>query len=282
MAASRDDDKASASGTNSMTDTTAQRIEDVYRALKSRGGQEAQLAHTTDAKEIAAAFKRTVGEVRTLTGRGPFYPPGTRKPLADLLAEAGTKPKKLADTSHLQAMLWAPTRWQVEDHPELDFHFVERELTPGSAVSGTTRTWMIDKKHQLSADALLINADDRTPIVAEIKVAGDQNAQYGLIQALAAAAQLSTPSQLKRLRTAYRDYFGPAVPACVDVYVILADRPPRGTRPKLLKRAIEIGDAIVEQDLLSPWIRRICFLEAVRADSAVLFRKLAAAIAGKP
>jgi hypothetical protein len=45
-----------------------------------------------------------------------------------------------------------------------------------------------------------VNAGDRTPIVAEVKIGGDANAQLALIQALAAAAQLAPERQRRRLR----------------------------------------------------------------------------------
>ena len=69
-----------------------------------------------------------------------------------------------------------------------------------------------------------VNAEDRTPIVAEIKVGADENAELGLIQALAAAAQLSSASQLTRLHRQFKDFFSNEAPSAVDVYVIT---PPR-------------------------------------------------------
>ena len=237
-------------------------------------GQDAQLADSVDALAVAAAFKNTVEDLRTLAVHGSFFPPGTRKPLVDLLAERANKPTKIADTSHLQALLWAPRRWRVQDHPELDFYFVERELTPGSAVTSTKRSWQIDKKHRLSADALLVNVGDRTPIVAEIKVGGDQNAEYGLLQALAAAAQLAPERQRKRLRITYRDHFGTETPERLDVYVILADRPTRGTRPQLLTRALALSEGLMTDRLLEPWIRRICLLKTAVMDGLPVFKRI--------
>jgi hypothetical protein len=79
----------------------------------------------------------------------------------------------------------------------------------------------------MSADLLVMNAKDRAPIVAEFKRGGDRDADYALVQALAAAAQLTPKSQRERLRTEYSEFFGTKVPELLDVYVIPADPPPR-------------------------------------------------------
>ena len=50
-------------------------------------------------------------------------------------------------------------------------------------------------------DLLLVRTDPgpRVPIVCEVKIGGDQNVHYALIQALALAAQLAPVAQRKRL-----------------------------------------------------------------------------------
>src|SRR2546423_930194 len=81
---------------------------------------------------------------------------------------------------------------------------------------------------RIRTDLLLVNATsgDRTPIVAEVKVAGDENALLALVQALAAAAQLSPESQRQRLVDVYPEEFAD-VPSRIDVYVITHDSPTR-------------------------------------------------------
>jgi hypothetical protein len=249
------------------------RIEALYQSY-GQGGQEATLdrAVTTDA--IAEAFASTVSAVSGIQGIGPFHPSGSRKSLFDLQEERGPLDKALLDTEHAQALLWSPPRWPVTDHPELDFMYVAREIKPGAAVHGEKRTWVIDKSCQVSADLLLMNTADRTPIVAEFKRGGDQNADYALVQALAATAQLTPLSQRQRLQTEYSEHFGKNVPERLDVYVILTDPPPTGTRPKLFNNALSHATELAAGGKLDQWVRRIVFLEAKVEHSQLAFEVL--------
>ena len=117
-----------------------------------------------------------------------------------------------------------------------------------------------------------MNTTDRTPIVAEFKRGGDQNADYALVQALAAAAQLTPARQRARLRTEYSDHFGKEVLDRLDVYVIVADPPPRGTRPQLVDRAFTHAAELTSSGRLDQWIRRIVFLEAKPKDGTLTFK----------
>jgi hypothetical protein len=124
---------------------------------------------------------------------------------------------------------------------------------------------------RLSLDALLVNAEDRTPIVAEIKVGGDENAELALVQALAAAAQLSNASQLRRLHGEYRDALGADRPTRLDVYVITARPPDRGVRPQLARRGHAHARELDRTGALTRWIRQIVFLEARQRDGQLGF-----------
>jgi hypothetical protein len=249
------------------------RIEDLYRRYRDAGGQRQQLDLDVSAKEIGAAFEATAAATRGLSGTGPFHPPGKRKALFDLNKER-LLADPLCDTQHLQALLWSPPRWSVEGRPELDFLFVAREISPGSALDRKGRAWVIERDRHVSADLLLMNTTDRTPIVAEFKRGGDQNADYALVQALAAAAQLTPPWQRERLREEYADHFGTDVPERLDVYVIVADPPPRGTRPELLERALTHAADLTGSGQLDRWIRRIAFLEAEATNGELTFKVL--------
>jgi hypothetical protein len=85
-------------------------------------------------------------------------------------------------------MLWAPTRWAVRCRPDLDFHYVAREISPGRVM---VRGKPVQQLQSISMDVLLVNANDRTPIVAEVKLKSDESAELALVQALPAAAQLA-------------------------------------------------------------------------------------------
>jgi len=249
------------------------RIEGLYQGY-GQGGREATLDRAVTTDTISEAFANTVSAVSDIQGIGPFYPSGSRKSLFDLQEERGPLDRVLLDTEHAQALLWSPPRWAVKNHPELDFMYVAREIKPGAAVYGKKRTWVIDKNCQVSADLLLMNTADRTPIVAEFKRGGDQNADYALVQALAAAAQLTPLSQRQRLQTEYSEHFGENVPERLDVYVILTDPPPRGTWPKLFNNALTHAGELTASGKLQQWVRRLVFLEAKVEDSQLTFEVL--------
>lgn len=235
-------------------------IEHIYAARHT--GQEAQLAAPIDPAHLAQAFAATVADLQAAKAHGPFHPPG-RKSHADLLAERAHSTNRLLNTQHLQALMWQQPRLQVEDHPELDCIYLAREVTPTSSLGSKRREWLTSESaRRISLDALLMKADDRTPIVAEIKVGGDQNAEYALVQALAGAAQLATQPQLDRLHAEFREHLGATPPTLLDAYVITARAPERGTRIQLAARAHQLAQDLEAQGALSPWIRRIRFLDA--------------------
>lgn len=239
--------------------------------------QPEQLANPLSSSELAAGFRATVADTETrVTGGGPFHP-ARATTLRGLLERFGPlSAERIGSTHDVAAVLWAPRRWDVVDHPELAFYYVTREVTPGSVDAGDGRREQQAQK--VSSDLLLVNANDgdNTPIVAEVKVRNDQNALLALVQALASAAQLSPPHQLARLRGVYPDLFGETAPECLDVYVIAHDPPPRGVRPQLHERAVKLAGELTASGELSEWIRRIAFLRSeyarddglrLRADS---------------
>lgn len=250
-------------------------IEHLYASLREVGGQQAQIDEAFETGLLSEAFVGTVADLEPLRAGGPFVPSGSRTPLVELGQRRVDAKDRISDTEHLQALLWEPPRWIVEGRPELAFHFLAREITPASSAGGEKRRWLTaDSRRHISLAALLVNAEDRTPIVAEIKVGGDENAELALVQALAAAAQLSTSSQLRRIHSEYRDHLGMSPPSRMDVYVITAQSPPRGTRPQLARRAQKRADELQQSGRLSKWIRRIVFLEAKMAGGALTFRAL--------
>jgi hypothetical protein len=250
----------------------AKPIETVYWEVRRRGGQQAQLAFPMAKDELVAAFVTTAEDVHGLKARGTFFPEGTRTSLF-MLGRARKSLTEIADTEHVQSLLGRPPRWEVADDRSLDFEFVARELTPMSSVAGGRRVWLTRAaERRLSLDALLVNAEDRTPIVAEIKVGADENAELGLIQALAAAAQLSSPSQLTRLHRQFKDFFSNEAPSALDVYVITAAAPVSGVRPQLARRAHALGEELITAGSLAAWIRRIAFLEMTLIDGRPTFK----------
>ena len=72
----------------------------------------------------------------------------------------------------------------------------------------------------------LLLAEDGLPIVCEVKIDSDQDAFYGLIQALAYAAELATPNQIERLKENYPNKFNDGIePKDIGVLVLLVNSP---------------------------------------------------------
>jgi hypothetical protein len=254
------------------------RIEDLYRSYRDAGGQKAQRELEVDADRVVQCFTSTVRAIDgKVQGDGGFH--DERKALRDLAVELAAEreahgPDHLRTTHHLTADLWEPTRWKVEGRPDLDFHYLDREITPARGLRGGIPKFEESMQTHVSLDLLLANAnpEDRTPIVAEAKIGSDENAELGLMQALAGAAQLSTEHQRKRLREVYWEYLGKRVPQHLDVYVIGYKPPPRGEKPKLFKRALELAAEIIDSGALSNWVRRIVFLEAELKNATLTFK----------
>lgn len=156
-----------------ITKRAGQRIEEVYDRLRKAGGETAQSQLELSAEEVAHAFNETVSAMSELPGRGPFYPRRERtlRELADDLAGRTPDVDQVSRTEQLQVWLGLP-KWRVVNDRELDFHYVDRELVPARVVAGG-KPQISEPKVRL--DALLVNAtpNDHTPIVAEIKIAGD-------------------------------------------------------------------------------------------------------------
>jgi hypothetical protein len=244
-------------------------LETVYWDARRRGGQRAQWGFELAASELAEAFAATVEDVGHQKARGAFFPEGTRTSLFELGPRA--RSKEILDTAHVQSLLGRPPRWEVTDNRSLDFEFVARELTPMSSVAAGGRAWLTAAAERpVSLDALLVNAEDRTPIVAEIKVGNDENAELGLIQALTAVAQLSSRWQLARLHRQFEDFFS-TEPATLDVYVITAGAPDRGVRPQLAARAHALASQLMSDGALAAWIRRVASLEMTLPDGRPSF-----------
>lgn len=115
----------------------------------------------------------------------------------------------------------------VPSHPELEFDFVDYEISPirttGSEFeNGTPGT----RSGRGGLDALLANRTDRLPVVGELKADTDRNPFLGLIQSLTYAVELSTPAQRSRLATSYPGRFAwPDAGPYIDIVLLLIRYP---------------------------------------------------------
>ena len=161
---------------------------------------------------------------------------------------------------------------QVNDRPDLNFNYIDREIdclrtSPGQLLENGT--W---SKRAVVLDLLLKNNADGTPILAELKIRDDEDAFYGLIQCLCAAAHLVTASQRKRLRNVYGltsqlRNSGPYL----DLYVIFFEPKVRGLWPEVLKETLALRESLMKQPTITDHIRHIEFLNAALVENRVEF-----------
>lgn len=240
----------------------ARRIELVYAALRTRGqSEQLAAANALDvdvwAGSIAGSYAETVhafGKFSSKEVDGAFHPgDASRKHLT-----AGDADKHT--TFGVTAKLMLAGTVTVDGH---SFRYVDRELIPSRVFADGKASYLplgAPELRKVRTDLLMTDAKDRTPIVGELKVAGDQNALFALIQVLATAAQLSVPAQLARLSAAYPDAF-PSPPKRLDAFVVTRNAPKSGTRPRLAAKARELAYALREQDEISRWVRNIEFVD---------------------
>lgn len=245
----------------------------LYRGLAARG-QSGLTAHEALAKDwcenprkLAVPFLLSVaqfsryGNDQQSFHDGPLAPEWTAETDANRYT-----------TAHFASWLDTSEPWSVDDAPELAFRYVDRELDCMRTSPGVNLEDGTPSKMALKLDLLLANADDGTPIVAELKIRKDQNPFYGLVQALAATAVLVTAAQRARLRNIYGldaalRIGGPYV----DVYVILSEPPRTGKWTPILERSLVLADRLVAQPEVSALVRRIEFLHAEGGPDGLMF-----------
>lgn len=117
------------------------------------------------------------------------------------------------------------------------YTFVERELNPRRTRLGQ----FSDKRPATKSgtggiDVLFRSLATGFPVVGEIKVRGDKNAFFGLIQAMTYAVELSTPSQLARLKK-HTPAFGTldVDTAKVEIALVMVNHDEDQTREPVLK-----------------------------------------------
>ena len=83
---------------------------------------------------------------------------------------------------------------------DLAFEYVDRELLLQRTESPANWENGAINRGGIRPDILLADLETRTPIVAELKLPGDMDPFFALVQALAGAAHLATSAQYERMR----------------------------------------------------------------------------------
>lgn len=248
-------------------------------------------------KELASEFAASVARFARYTNVDEdFYP--KRPPRLPVEA-----PKELKRTIDLalrlemaqQRILPVDARNRLIEHragpnviavpaPALGFDYVDRELLVQRTTSPAQ--WD-DQTHNIGGvrlDLLLADVADRTPIVAELKLPGDMDPFFALVQALTCAAHLATSNQYERMR---RRLFRGKFPELndsprLDVWVLSVDspdhqagQPPKGRYMADLESAAEtLAPLLLAQDGISRSIRRIAGLGMKLSESGAVLSEV--------
>jgi hypothetical protein len=239
-------------------------LETTYRALADERGP--KVPRGWDSGRLAEDFLASVKQLEgVLIGTGPFHD-GDRK----LLPRAADirKHKRIRNTDEIASLLETRPRFRVDRHRNLDFHYLDREITAARAVDPGGRARYYASPVKL--DLLLVNADDETPIAGEIKVRADKDPEAALLQGLVYGSLIAPAAQRTRLAVAYPDVFRRGMPKNVDVYVIVHELP--ASRRKLLDSALALAQATLAAPGVSQYLGRIHFLDAYLKNDALRFR----------
>lgn len=230
--------------------------------------------------ELAGEFAQSVLQFSAYKNlKDHFYPPArAKRDFADEVKRTNDLVLRLEDQKHV-VPVDAPTRITVHGAGPrvsavpaalLAFDYVDRELLVQRTTSPAQWEDGTHNRGGVRLDVLLADAADRTPIVGELKLPGDMDPFFALIQALACAAHLATPNQYERMRShLYRGAF-PTLsgPPRLDVWVLFVDppgydpgQPPKGRYMADLKTAAEtLAPALLAYHGMSQSIRRIAGL----------------------
>jgi hypothetical protein len=152
---------------------------------------------------------------------------------------------------------------------DLAFEYVDRELLLQRTLSPARWDNGASNRGGIRPDILLANAQDRTPIVAELKLPGDMDPLFAFLQALAGAAHLATPHQYQRLRNHLKRGQLPPLtaPPRLDIYTLFVGTTEGSNQPKFSKAAQTLPPLLLAHDRLARSIRRIAGISVGLADN---------------
>ena len=241
-------------------------LRQLYDALGNLKEQEQTALAELHAEDPTLLLRRFRESVKVLTKvpliADPYYD-SARKPLPF----PPTPVHAIKRTEHFASRLADRRPRHVKGAEELDFYYIDREISP-------LRTATTDAPRR-SLDLLLANAHDRTPILAELKIGPDKPAYFALVQVLMLAVELVVPAQGARL-LAHRPTKGRLRldRRLADLYLIAFNSPERGKyRPRLFQATERIAEQLVEDRLVSEYIRRVAYLDARAAGGSLRFTK---------
>lgn len=243
-------------------------IERLYRDVCKRpGGPQTRLdwaAQTDIVDQVARAFATSLEQLAPYDNDEGFRHPETT-------ALTAARTDDLRSTISV-ALRLRDERRRLEpaegDGPS--YRYVEREILPqrttGGARFNDPRQELADGGAASSAMRvdLLLEADDGAPAVGEIKIGRDRDPICALVQVLAGACLLATPSQRERLDL----HHGLRTDGCLDAVILLIDFPDDPLMQRARDRAEELATALIADPRVGDHVRRIIAFEATAAPTA--------------
>lgn len=146
------------------------------------------------------------------------------------------------------------------DDSNYNFEYIQREVPTSRITNTKSKAGRKSGAGGIDFIGLTCKKDIKLPILGEIKVAGDQNSFYALIQLLTYLSELYTPNQIKRIKDTKLyglDYnFMPGATFYLYVLLVFTNM---GERKKDLLRETKTLAARIEKDIKE--IEEIVFLQ---------------------
>jgi hypothetical protein len=188
-------------------------------------------AEETSATGLAHEFNEGAAAFRDFSARGQWFYDGDPN-----LRDVDKNEKSESRTYGWAMSMTKQGHVVVDGGGDLDFACIDREINPTRAKPALR--FDAEDGASLRIDLLLANVHSGRPIVGELKISSDKDPYTGLIQALAAAAQMTPRGQRARLlEHSEREGLSHRLPSplagvdeeqLIDVYVLLAEFPERG------------------------------------------------------
>lgn len=246
------------------------------RGAKVKAQRDLAIKMAKDPLVLSDCFRRSVEllQEKYVPRDEPFHPKRPKEAAWEADYIRSYTPETVV-TSHVAARA-RRSGIELEGHGPITY--VDRELKPVR----TTRSVKQKPKSGIDLRLDLLLADGDQPIVAEVKCRHDENAYYALIQSLAAAAQLSSELQRRRLEKSY-DQVELSTEKPLAVWIILCRHNSRGEeKGDLFDLTEKIAKEIMKRDKkFKEYVSEIrCVGADVRTDKVALTDHIDEGIAG--
>jgi hypothetical protein len=207
---------------------------------------------------LASDFAESVEIFKDYQNLEGFYSNKNRRP---------PTPSHLGQITKTQDVAWylsAKPELTVVDASTLSAKYVDYEIAParttGRAQFEDGGSW----RSGIFIDLILANYDDRTPIIAELKIKNDKDPFTALIQVLANSSLCVSPSQYLRFRNFLKaGRFRPNHQPRVDSYILLHRflSAPQPDLERLVEQSKKLSQLLMSRSEIAAHVRRIVCLD---------------------